>query len=69
MCIVIVCCPLYDNINSEVTHSVNKYITKNYEQKCKYLKYEKNFSPFLKDFQLPKTVSDLRVILYIYHET
>ena len=47
MCIVIICCPVYDVINFVINHSflIKPFfnITKKSVQKCKYLKNEKSF--------------------------
>ena len=75
MCIAIVCWPSCDVINFEINliFLIKPFfnITENSRQKFKYLENEKNFEDeiksishhFLKDFQLLKTVSNLRVSL------
>ena len=75
MGVKIVCLPCCDVINFEINHifliKVFFCMTETSRQKTKNLKNEKSFqggkkyfTSFLKDFQLPKTVSDLRVRFY-----
>ena len=73
MCIAIICYPGWDVINFEINliFLIKQffYMTKKSRQKVKYLEKEKKllrwnknyFSSILKDFQLPKIVSDLQV--------
>ena len=72
ICIAIVCYQACDVINIEINPTLLVkpffYITKTTRQKFKYLEneksfLEKHFSSFLKGFQVPKIVSDLRVHL------
>ena len=69
MCIALVCQPGCDVMNFEINliflFKPLLYMTKNAKQKFNYLKNEKSFpvekKTFLKDFQLPKIISDLRM--------
>ena len=68
MCIVIVCFPGCDIINFEINliFLIKPILnmTKKSRQKLKYLENEKRYySSFLKGFQLPKIVLDVRVRL------
>ena len=72
MCIVVICCPVFDFINFEINLNflINpfSYMTKMSEQKFKHLqkklfRWNKHFSSFWRRFQLPEIVSDLRVHL------
>ena len=77
MCIAIICYPGWDVINFEINliFLIKQlfYMTKKSRQKVKYLEKEKKllrwnknyFSSILKDFQLPKIVSDLQVCLEV----
>ena len=72
MCIAIICFPVCDVINFEISFEIPiklfSYVTKKSGQKFKYIKNESfwnkmDLSSFLNGFQLLETVLDLRVSL------
>ena len=72
MCIAIICFPVCDVINFEISLEIPiklfSYVTKKSDQKFKHIKNESfwnktDLSSFLNGFQLLETVLDLRVSL------